>query len=155
MDFEYLADNKQAIPIIANWYFNEWGTVGNGTTLEKFTDSLHDYMHIDQIPLMLLGIEEGKFLGVVQLKYREMTIYPEKEHWLGGVYVSEKYRSNKIAERLITRLIDIAKKLDVKTLHLQTDKLDGGLYSRLGWQPIEQANYRGRDVLVMEYHICV
>lgn len=155
MHLEYLADNKFAIPILANWYFNEWGHIGNGTTLDKVKENLQDYLHTDEIPLIILAIEEGEVLGAAQLKYREMDIYPEKEHWLGGVYVFEKYRGNKIAEKIIGRVIDIAKRLDVETLYLQTKYLNGGLYRSLGWQPLEQVNYEGVDVLVMENKICV
>ena len=81
---------------------------------------------------MVLALEKDAVLGVAQLKYREMDIYPEKEHWLGGVYASEKFRRKKIAENIIVRLIDIAKALGVKTLYLQTENLNGGLYRRLG-----------------------
>ncbi|MDB2356031.1 hypothetical protein N9V89_02245 [Pseudoalteromonas sp.] len=40
-------------------------------------------------------------------------------------------------------------------IHLQTEKLDGGLYKQLGWQPIEQVNNRGVEVLVMSKHIAL
>ena len=155
MEFEYLADNKEAIPILAKWYFDEWGYIEKGNTLDNVTEKLHSYLHIDAIPLIILAIDEGEILGAVQLKYREMDIYPEREHWLGGLYVSEKHRGNNIAEKIILKVISVAKKLGVKTLYLQTENKSGGLYHRLGWQALEQVNYRGVDVQVMENQICV
>ena len=155
MEFEYLAENTEVIPTLANWYFSEWGHIEKGNTLENVTEKLHGYLQIDAIPLIILAIDEGEILGAAQLKYREMEIYPEREHWLGGVYVSEKHRGNNIAKKIIVRVISDAKKLGVKTLYLQTENKSGGLYRRLGWIPLEQVNYRGIDVLVMENKICV
>ena len=155
MELEYLADHKEAIPILANWYFNEWGYIEKENTLDKVTEKLHGYLYKDKIPLIVLAIEEGEILGAAQLKYREMDIYPEKEHWIGGVYVSEKYRGNHIAEKIILKVNSVARKLGVNTLYLQTQDQSGGLYCRLGWLPLEHVNYRGLDVLVMENHVGV
>ncbi len=105
------------------------------------------------IPLMILGEEAGKILGVVELKFHEMDIYPEREHWLGGVFVRPSSRGKGIASQIIEYTIDIAKSLGVTTLHLQTEQLDGGLYSRLGWVATEQVNYLGLEVLVMKREI--
>ncbi|MFT7606812.1 MAG: GNAT superfamily N-acetyltransferase, partial [Saprospiraceae bacterium] len=90
-----------------------------------------------------------------QLKYHEMSIYPDKENWLGGVYVSKNYRGKGIARQIIQKLIVIAGNLNIKKLYLQTENLDGGLYQRMGWKPIEQVNYHNIDVLVMERDIKV
>ena len=131
------------------------GTLRKRKTLDKVTEKLHGYLNTDKIPLIVLAVEGGEILGAAQLKYREMDIYPEKEHWLGGVYVSKKYRGNKVAENVIGKVVSVAKELNVYKLYLQTEDLSGGLYSRLGWRPLEQVNYRGLDVLVMENQIGV
>ena len=149
MKLEYLANYENAIPIVANWYFKEWGHLEKDNTLNKVTETLHSYLNTGKIPLIILAVEENEIMGAAQLKYREMDIYPEKEHWLGGVYVSEEHRGKNIAERMIKKVVSIATELGVSMLYLQTEKLGGGLYSRLGWRPIEQVNYRGLDVLVM------
>ena len=153
MELEYLADHEKAIPIIADWYYSEWGHLENDNSIEKVTNKLHSYLNRNKIPLIILAIEGDNIWGVSQLKYHEMDIYPEKEHWLGGVYVSEKQRGKKIADKIIGKIISDAVNLNVHTLYLQTERLDGGLYKRLGWQPIEQVNYRGLEVLVMKNEI--
>jgi GNAT superfamily N-acetyltransferase len=79
----------------------------------------------------------------------EEAYYLEKEHWLGGVFVSAEYRSKGIALRLVDRALERARSLGVKVLHLQTEKMDGGLYAKLGWNPLEQVYYKGQEVLVM------
>ena len=150
MEFELLADNQSAMPIVANWYFEEWGHFKQANTLAKVEAALGAYLNVDKIPLILLAVEAGEILGAAQLKYREMEIFPDKEHWIGGVYVSKEHRGHSIAEKLIGRLISIAEQLDVGRLYLQTEHLDGGLYRRLGWQPVERVHHRDLHVLVME-----
>lgn len=150
MELKLLADHQQAIPIIAGWYFEEWGHLESGNNLEKVTEGLNKYLNTDKIPLIVIAIEEKEILGAAQLKYREMSRYPEKEHWLGGVYVSKKYRGNKIAEQMINKVIILAKKFGVQHLYLQTFDLSGGLYRRMGWKAVEQVKNYNLDVLVMD-----
>lgn len=150
MELELLADHERAIPIVANWYFEKWGHLREGNTLDKITESLGAYLNTDKIPLMVLALEAGEILGAVQLKYREMDIFPDRVHWLGGVYVSKDHRGKNIAEKMIGKLVSIAEKLGVHTLYLQTAHPDGGLYRHLGWKPVEKVNYHGLNVLVME-----
>lgn len=150
MELDFLANNKSAVPTIAKWYFEEWGYLMPENSLDEVEQNLRAYLNTDRIPLMILAKRGEEVLGVAQLKFYEMDIYPEKEHWLGGVYVAKKHRGNRIAERIILEVITVARKLGVPKLHLQTEDLSGGLYRRLGWEPIEQVNYRGNNVLVME-----
>ena len=153
MKFEYLADNENLLPTIAKWYFEEWGYLNKDNTLEKEMEKLQAYLNKHNIPLILLAIDNGELLGAAQLKYHEMSIYPEKTHWLGGVYVSKKHRGKGIAKQITLELIAIAKNLNVKTLYLQTENLSGGLYRQMDWVSIEQVNYHGIDVLVMKKDI--
>ncbi|CAM6000261.1 unnamed protein product [Sphagnum balticum] len=67
-----------------------------------------------------------------------MDIYPDKEHWLGGVFVPPEHRKKGVATELLKRTLELAKKLRVTTLYLQTERLDGGIYATLGWRPIEK-----------------
>ncbi|NRB50915.1 MAG: GNAT family N-acetyltransferase [Saprospiraceae bacterium] len=153
MELEYLADHPELLPTVAQWYFEEWGYLSEEKTLEQDIQRLQIYLNRDQVPLMLLAIEEGELLGAAQLKFREMSIYPEKEHWVGGVYVAEAHRGKGIARQILLALITLAKSLEIETLFLQTEHLDGGLYGRMGWTPIEQVNYHGIEVLVMEKYL--
>ena len=150
MQFQLLAEREEFIPVIARWYFDQWGHLNDDATVGKIVAEMEIYTNHDSIPLIVLATEGSDLLGVAQLKYHEMKIYPDKEHWLGGVYVAREHRGRGIASLAANKIADIARDLGVKKLHLQTERLDGGLYARLGWRPLEQVNYRGLDVLVME-----
>jgi GNAT superfamily N-acetyltransferase len=148
--FQNLADRLDAVPLLGEWYFGEWGHLNPAATPEKIAARLFASMNRDAIPLVMLAVMGDEVIGSAELKYREMTIYPEKEHWLGGVFVVPEHRDKGVAARLIDAVVNSARVLGVDVLHIQTLRLDGGLYQKLGWQRTEQICYRGLDVLVME-----
>jgi GNAT superfamily N-acetyltransferase len=153
MHFKLLADRPEAIPQIASWYFDQWGHLRKDADLRDIEKKLQCSLNHDELPLVILAVENEEIMGVAELKFREMDIFPEKEHWLGGVYVPVENRRRGIASQLIQQALRIARTHGVSTLFLQTEKSDGGLYASLGWIAIEQVNYRGLDVLVMERNL--
>jgi GNAT superfamily N-acetyltransferase len=148
--FEYLADRPAALPLLAKWYDSEWGYLNPATSTERIAAKLSESMNRDAIPLVMLAVLGDEVIGSAELKYREMAIYPEKEHWLGGVFVVPEHRGRDVAAQLIDAVVNTARTLGVEVLHLQTERLDGGLYRKLGWQRTEQASYMGLEVLVMQ-----
>ena len=149
MQFIFLADEPQQLPLVAHWYVREWGQLSGMTDEKQAAKRLRKYLHTDQLPLIILAKAQERIVGAAQLKYHEMDIYPDREHWLGGVYVDAPYRAQGMGRQLVEQGLAVAKKLAIDTLYLQTEDHSGGLYTRLGWQPLEQVQYKGIDVLVM------
>ena len=148
--FEPLVDRPNDIALIAKWYFDEWGYLNPSATLETVREKLAASINQDGIPLTVVAVMDEVAIGAAQLKYRELPIYPELEHWLGGVFVVSEHRFKGVAAQLVHSVTEAARGLGVRALHVQTQRLDGGLYRTLGWQPLQQIRYRGLDVLVME-----
>jgi len=148
--FVLLADRPDAAETVAQWYFDEWGHRVAGMTRERIAAKVRESSNTERIPLIVLAIEADEIVGAAELKYREMDIYPDKEHWLGGVFVAPHRRGRGIASRLANEVAEIANSFKVPVLYLQTEYRDGGLYSRLGWKPIERVRNKGLDLLVME-----
>lgn len=151
MNIEHLADRMSEVSTIAKWYFDEWGYLHDDATLEGTESQLSAYLNRDQMPLMLLACDGEETVGAAQLKYFEMKdAFPDKEHWLGGVYVKKSYRRNGIASMLSEKIFSIAPNFGISTLYLQTEDLSGGLYLQLGWKPIQEYQRENLRVLVME-----
>lgn len=150
MEIVLLANNESALPIIAKWYSDEWGYIGEGRSATELEQKLSDYLNHDKLPLIILAQDGDELLGAAQLRFHEMDIYPERKHWLGGVYVASEHRGKGIGKSLVNAIIDKAKVLGVNSINLQTEDLSGGIYKPLGWQPVEQVTYHGIKVLVME-----
>jgi len=153
LHFKLLIDEPHFIKTIAKWYVEEWRHLVNVESEKAECEKLKSYLNRSEFPLIVLAVECDQLLGCVQLKFREMTIYPEREHWLGGVYIYKPQRGKGLAKKLIWFAIEKARKLNVSTLYLQTEQLDGGLYAQIGWQPIDQVDYEGHEVLVMKLDI--
>lgn len=150
MQLKLLADIPEAVPVLARWYFDEWGSHVEGNSLEATCERLHGKLNRDEAPLHIVAVEGDRPLGAAQWKIREMDLYPQREYWLGNVYVSAEARGQGVASCLAEAVAQKACSQGVQVLSLQTERLDGGLYARLGWKPVEQVHHHGHDVLVME-----
>jgi GNAT superfamily N-acetyltransferase len=154
LEFEFLCDRRDAISTVARWYFDEWGSLAGNETIECAAEQLQDYMNRDEIPFILLASEGGNLVGAAQLKRHEMAAqFPDKEHWLGGLYVTASRRGRGYGSQIVEHVANMASRCGVRTLHLQTLALDGGLYAHLGWRPVARVRNNGLDVLVMERNL--
>ncbi len=150
MKIQFLADRPELVPIIARWYFNEWGHREPGNSFERTCERLKGKLNRDKLPIPVIAAEEdGTLLGTAQLKLREMDIFPEREIWLGSVYVTPAARGRKIATALVEKIASLAIELHVQELWLQTAAADGGLYKRLGWEIFERLEHHGTQTTVM------
>lgn len=146
--FVFLADRQEAIPTVAQWYYEEWGRVPDNS-VEKTIERIKGKLNRDKPPFHLLAVSGDQVLGVAQFKLDEMTIDPDKEFWLGSLFVAPEFRGCGVGSALAEKIASIAKDFGVEKLYLQTEALDGGLYQRLGWNVIEIAEYNQVRVAVM------
>src|SRR4051812_31184465 len=98
MDFELIADRVEAIPIVAQWHFDEWGRLDPDSSFEKTCATISEWVNRDRAPLMLLAIEDEIVVGTAALKPHEMlSLFPDYGPWLGSVFVHPDYRKRSIA----------------------------------------------------------
>jgi len=148
LTFVFLADRPDAIQTVAEWDYEEWGKVP-GNSVQKTIERINGRLNRDKPPLYILASSEGRVLGFAQLKRSGMSIYPEKEFWLGGTFVSPEFRGCGVGSALADKVAAVAKDFGVKNLYLQTEVLDGGLYKRLGWKVRETVEFDSMRVAVM------
>ncbi|MCB9139113.1 MAG: GNAT family N-acetyltransferase [Caldilineaceae bacterium] len=150
MQIQFLADRPEVTPVIAQWYFEEWGRKNPENSVAAIHRRLRRETSREILPLQIIAIgEDGALLGTAQLKLREMTIFPERKFWLGGVYVSRQVRGRGIGAALVNRVIELAQRRAIPELWLQTYAEDGGLYARLGWVITDHLLYKDEEVTVM------
>ena len=153
MGIKYLVDEPSAIPIIAKWLKSEWGYLQPDSTEEDLIQRLESRASKESIPIHLVAKKDGEFVAFAALKYGEMKQYPEKEYWLGSLYVLPKFRGAGVASKMVREIEKIARIFSLPIIYLQTERLGGGLYTRLGWKPIDIVKDRGDKVLVMQRHL--
>ncbi|MCC7633474.1 GNAT family N-acetyltransferase [Stenotrophomonas rhizophila] len=138
-----LSHTPALLPVVAQWYFSEWGRHVPGLGLADECQRLEVFLHDAELPLLLIAMDQGEPVAAAQLKFHERTERPEREHWLGGVYVQASHRGQGLAALLIDDLMARAAALGVREVYLQTQADDGGLYRRLGWEPLESVQHAG------------
>lgn len=148
IQIELLADHPDDADIVGRWYWEQWGKVA-GESLQASIDRTRTFMSRTGPPMIVLARDGDEWLGAAQLKVREMSIYPQYEHWLGGVYVHPRARGRGVGGRLVDEVMSRARAAGIGRLYLQTEHLDGGLYGRHGFEGLEEVVYHGVRVLVM------
>lgn len=150
MEIAYLADHPEYVMTIANWYYDMWGYADPANSVEKTIQRLQGKLNRNELPIPIVAIDPSGLLGTAQLKRHEMDIYPDREYWLGSVYVDPSARGKGIGRMLVSRIIEIAEQSNISELWLQTVAKDGGLYTRCGFKPYNEVQYNGEHVLVMK-----
>lgn len=150
MKYTTLKKNPEVLNMIANWYYEEWDNKVPGRTIEFVINNLNNSLRSQSVQNVIIAKDRNDYIGAAEIKIREMDIYPEKEFWIGGVYVKESYRGCGIASKLVKKTLNYAQLYGVKRIYLQTNNLDGGLYKRVGFFPINYVKYNGGDVVIME-----
>jgi GNAT superfamily N-acetyltransferase len=151
MQFISLSEAPHLLPQVARWYFDTWGRHVPGMSLDDEQVRLEVFLQQDELPLLLLAMQDQQLVAAAQLKFHERTERPERLHWLGGVYVCELQRGHGLAARLIEEVMTRGRGFGVRDVYLQTERNDGGLYRRLGWKPLEmQVHVSGVPVRIMQ-----
>lgn len=148
MEFRVLPADALERQQLARWYHAEWGRDA-GLSLEQELQRLNPPQDAEGFPHLIAAFDDGQVVGAVQLKRWEMQALPQYEHWLGSVFVADSHRGRGLAGGLVEQAAAQAVRMGVSDLYLQTEALDGGLYARLGWKPLQEIDNRHYRVLVM------
>jgi GNAT superfamily N-acetyltransferase len=149
LTFSLLVDRPNEIPRVAKWWCDEWGLPERHTSFDDYMRELSTLTE-DSLPLHVLAESDGVPVGVATLKFKEVhTVVAGRSHWLSGVYVDPSSRGLGVASALCRQIVALARKHTIAHLYLETERLDGGLYERLGWRTIRQLRKDGVEFLVM------
>jgi len=152
MDIAYLADHKEVIHTLAQWFYEEWAYLYPDRTLADVERLIGERTNKDKIPLALVAFEGQELLGTVGLKVHDMDTRLDLTPWLASLYVSESRRRQGIGTELVSAIERKAQTLGVETLYLYTPESEV-FYSQLGWQVKERTEYHGYPVTLMRKEI--
>ena len=143
VEFRRLADCPEAVPTIARWWFEAWGPTRSSDSAEALARETLGQLHRDQLPLQLVAIRSGEVVGTAVLKEHELkSQFPDLRNWLGNVHVRSDLRGRGLGAALVKRSEALALDMGITLLHLATDRVDGGLYARLGYDAFDRTVYK-------------
>lgn len=148
MEIRYLADHPELVPTLGEWLHAEWGHTVPWGTPQGFAERFRAHLNRDVLPIALVALEGGGFLGTASLRVADMESRPDRTPWLGGVYVAEEARGRGVGEALVRAVEDLAREMGFREMYLfATDR--EGFYRRLGWSVVEHTEHYGEAAVVM------
>jgi N-acetylglutamate synthase-like GNAT family acetyltransferase len=147
---EHLEKHKEAIPQIAAWLHAQWGHLMPGVAPEDLVSTFWGRLTPHQIPETFVALADGQVVGTASLVAHDMSIRMELSPWLAAVYIHSDYRGQGIGSKLVQAVMDETAEMGLPRFYLFTPDR-APFYARLGWQALEETNYRGEHVTVMVY----
>lgn len=144
-----LVERPDLVEQVSAWGFAEWGHLNPGQTLEERTVRIRGKMNVDRAPIAFVALdEEDRIAGTASLIFDDLEGDP-RNPWLASVFVPPEYRKKGIASALVRTVEDAARRLGYSRLYLFTSSAPT-LYAGLGWRALEQRDYRGEHIQVMD-----
>ena len=145
---DFLGNHMNLLPELAKLQFDEWKHFSPGKTLEDRIVKLQDMAKSEDIPFMVVAVDDGQLIGSAALALEDMQMRKDLSPWLASVFVKPEFRKNGVATVLVRHIENKAMRLGIKKLFLYTEHARG-LYLKLGWSDIEQCGYMGVNVAIM------
>lgn len=124
-NFSWLEVKDHTVRLIENWNFDQWETP-------------------------FAAILNGEIVGIATLMKSDYYPLPEIYPWVSTLFVTEKYRGNRISEELIRFANQYAKEIGFTKTYIPTEHV--GLYEKYGYRYVRDiVNYgKGVDRLYMK-----
>jgi RimJ/RimL family protein N-acetyltransferase len=136
IEIAYLANNQQFLKEIAGYWCREWSESWDEEAINKKIEKLKKKANTHELPILFVSKDGDELVGTAGLFKQDLDGREDLSPWLGGVYIKEKYRNKGIASEMITRVLQLAKKMGFTRLYLYTESASG-LYEKLGWTFME------------------
>src|SRR5512146_707600 len=114
MNIAYLADHKEVIPLLAQWFYKEWAYLNPGKTLADVEQLIGERTSTDRIPIALVAFDNQELLGTVCLKVHDMDTRLDLSPWLAGLYVAAPRRQQGIGTALVAAIENKAIELGIE-----------------------------------------
>ena len=106
-------------------------------------------MDPDRVPVVFVALDDADaIVGTASLTFDDLVGDP-RNPWLASVFVPPEQRGKGIASALVRTVEDAARRFGYASLYLFTASA-GPLYAGLGWRALEQRDYRGERIQVMD-----
>jgi GNAT superfamily N-acetyltransferase len=143
-----LRDRLDLVPVVAKWAHEEfWSRTGK--SLEETQRLFTPLPRSTWLPGTFVLLDGNTPVGTASAVEHDLESRPELTPWLAALVVDRAMRGRGHSRRLVRFIERYARDNGVDTLWLFTWSAQG-LYTKLGWRPIERLEQNGREVVVMK-----
>src|SRR5438128_11279730 len=96
----YLIEHPEYISQLAQWLFEQWGSILGEETPEARIKKLNAHMNRDKLPIAWVAHANGQVLGTAALRVNDLERREDLTPWLGGVFVGSQFRRRAIGAAL-------------------------------------------------------
>ncbi len=148
IDIFDLKKYPQHLSQLAKWHHAEWSYLNPKSSLKSREQKMQSYLEETFIPSTFIAKTDHELIGSASIIENDMDTHPEMTPWLASVYVSKKYRHQRVGSRLVKYVMNQASLYNFDKLYLfTTDQED--FYKKLGWEIIKEETYRRCSVNIM------
>ncbi len=142
-----LADRKEVIPLLAEWYELRWpehyGPAGRGNAGRDLTNSCNR----DQLPITFVAILDGEVSGTVALMSRALVSHQHLSPWLAMLLVPDAFQSKGVELYLVFAVEELASRLGIEAVFAST-RTETPLLIRRSWRIVEEPAESGSDLFI-------
>lgn len=152
--FELLKNCPQAVPVLAEWVYQEWRSYDALLTKEKLIESFSKRLNDDRLPLTIVALKDGEPIGTVSLKEQEdpeIMGHSNGNPWLGSLQVISGERGKCLGTELLNTAKKLAYRLGYQSIFLYTSNPDNvKWYCDRGASVVETRPYRNHSITIMD-----
>ena len=153
LQIELLADHKEAIPILKEWFEQEWASYYSLDGPGNAYKDIHDSCNRDELPIALVAISDGEVCGTAALKTESVSTHKHLTPWLAALLVVPEFRRRGVGEQLIAAIEKKASQLGFKCIYVGIGEGSGTPESSLrnrGWEFVEKGPYFVSEVSIFQ-----
>ncbi len=149
LKIHFLKEQSEFFSEVAEIIFEQWGHKIPGNRIEDTKEKLEGFLNDDRIPFTMICLQEKKLIAFYNVMLFDPPARADLSPWFGSLYVQPCSRGMGIGSKLVQHAVDTVKLLKIKNFYLCTPNKQR-MYARLGWFPIDEVDFRGEKVTVME-----
>lgn len=152
-DIKRLTEDSDLPASIARLQFEFWGPLTGYSSADDYEQFLRKAARSTGLPMVLVAMDGGTFLGSVNLLASEMTTRHTQSPWMAQLFVVDSARGRGVGNALVSASADHAAKVGFRHIYLYTSGTLPAYYSSLGWRAIEEVEYLGKMRTIMTFEL--
>ncbi len=154
IEVKLLKDCPEAIPVLAQWMYDEWHPYDKELTVERLLNEYQKFLSGMPLPFAVVALKEGHLIGVISLSEKgepEFEDLPSSGPWIGSFEVIPEERNKGLGQELGFMVLDIARSLGYSSVNFYTSNPDNvPRYMKRGAEIVEVRPFRGHMITIMK-----